>query len=158
MSTCCQPNFTEILIRLQTVIPETINLTFSPGAFGYEENQPDEAMVIGMGTGDLYWFDPFNLTFIRSGSVWTALSIVLYNGSLFTSIGSIPTIYVLDSQTMTSITNITYPNLSETRKYMFLNDGKTMIATTQNNMSLSVFNVTSPTDYNFQVNDTTFFS
>jgi hypothetical protein len=64
-STCCQPNFTEILIRLQSVIPTTINLTFSPGAFGYDENQPNEAVVIGMSSGNLYWSDPSSLTFLK---------------------------------------------------------------------------------------------
>jgi hypothetical protein len=52
---------------------------------------------------------------------------------------------------------ITNSNLTQTRKYIFLNDGKTMIATAQNNYVFTVFNITSPTDYIFQVNDTIVF-
>jgi hypothetical protein len=134
-----------------------IILPFSPGALGYDKNQPNEAVVIGWSVGNLKWFNPTNLSITRHSFVWTSLSIVLYNGSLFTSQNNVPTIYVLNSQTMNQVTNITHSSLFATRKYIFLNDGNTMIATAQQNWSLTVFNVTSSTDYIFQVNTSIFF-
>ena len=153
ISTCCRQNITDVLSRLQSVTPKKINLTFTPYAFGYDVNQPNVAVVIGSTVGHLYWFNPFNLAFIRNDSIWTSTTVALYNSSLFTSLNGIAMVYVLNSQTMTQITNITYPNLSGTRKYIFLNDGKTMIANAQTNWSLTVFNATSPTNYIFQVNE-----
>ena len=94
ISTCCMPNITEVLARLQSSVPTMVNLTFNPGAIGYDVDSPNEAVTISVSTPVLYWFNPHNLQFIRNSSTWTRLSVVLYRGLLFTSVGGTPVINV----------------------------------------------------------------
>ena len=148
---CCVPNITELLIRLQNVTPNVIILPFQPSAFGYDDNAPHEAAVIGYSQGTIYWFDPISFTLIRNASVWTSLSLALYRDSVFTSKNSTPAINVLDKQANQQIINITHASLSQTRKYIFLNNGQTMIATGQSSNALAVFNANGGTNYTFQV-------
>jgi hypothetical protein len=155
-STCCMPNITEVLARLKASIPIIVNLTFTPGAIGYDESTPDQAVTLGNSVATLYWFNPHNLQFIRSSSTWTKLSVVLYQGLLFTSLGGTSAINILTSENATQLANITHPSLSNTRKLIFLNDGQTMITTAQNAMSLSLFERNSPINYTFQVSVTPF--
>ena len=148
---CCVPNITELLIRLQNVTPNVINLPFQPSAFGYDDNAPHEAAVIGYSQGTIYWFNPINFTLLRNASVWTSLSLALYRDSVFTSKDGTPAINVLDKQANQQIINITHASLSQTRKYIFLNNGQTMIATGQSYNALVVFNNNGGTNYTFQV-------
>ena len=155
-SNCCVPNITELLLRLQNLTPNIIHLIFQPSAFGYDENVLNEAAVIGMTQSIIYWFNPITFTFLRNASVWTTVSLALYNNAVFTAIDNTPTIYVLDNTAKNQIINITDVSLLKTRKYIFLNNGQTMIVTAQSSNALAVFNVNAPTNYTLQVSDTTF--
>lgn len=150
-SKCCMPSISEVLARLKASTPIIANLTLVPGAIGYDESTPDQAVTLGTAVGTLYWFNPHNLQFIRSSSTWTKLSVILHQGLLFTSLGGISAINVLTGENATQLANVTHSSLSNTRKLMFLNDGQTMIATAQSVMALSVFERISPTNYTFQV-------
>ena len=153
-STCCMPSITEVLARLKASTLLTVNLTFIPGAIGYDESTPDQAVTLGNSVATLYWFNPHNLQFIRSSSTWAKLNVVLRQGLLFTSLGGISAINILTSENATQLANITHSSLSNTRKLIFLNDGQTMIATAQSVMALSLFERSSSTNYTFQVSVT----
>lgn len=145
---CCVPNITELLIRLQNVTPNVIYLPFQPSAFGYADN---EAAVIGFNQGTIHWFDPISFIPLRNASIWTTLSLALYRDLVFTSQGGTSAIYVLNEQVNQQIINITHSSLSQTRKYIFLNNGQTMIATAQSANALAVFNNNGGANYTFQV-------
>ena len=49
--------------------PTVVSLSYELGAIGYEEARPDRAVVIGSGTGDLYWFNPWNMSFIKNQTI-----------------------------------------------------------------------------------------
>ena len=156
-STCCAPNITEILDRLKTATPMTLNLTLEPASFGYDERKTDEAVVITWTGNTLVSFNPLDLTVTRNSPILTGQNVALYNEFIFTSNNPDPVIFVLDKQNMTLIANMTYPTLEQTTKYLFVENGKTVIATAQHNNSLTVFHSNSPTNYTFQVMDTTIF-
>ncbi|CAF1213648.1 unnamed protein product [Rotaria magnacalcarata] len=153
----CVPNITQLITRLQHVILTILNLPFKREGFGYDNYTSNEAVVSGYSIGSIYWFDPFTLRFLQSISLWTSMSIALHNGLLFTSGNTDPNICVLDSQTNNPSTNITHSSVAQTRKYIFNNNGETMIATGQSVMSLAIFQVNSLTNYTFQVSDMSFF-
>lgn len=66
----------------------------------------------------IYWFNPITFTFLQNASVWTTVSLALYNNAVFTAIDNTPTIYVLDNTGKNQIINITdrvylnYENIS----------------------------------------------
>lgn len=152
-SQCCMPNITDLLTRLQNAVPIVMNLTFQPGALGYDEARPYEAAVAGWGVPILYWFNPFTMTFIQNFLIGISYSLAIYNNQTFTSVMGVPAIQIRDSQTNNYLKNVTYPTLNSTRKLIFLNDSKTAIVSTQNNMSLTAFNVNSPLNYTLQVDN-----
>ncbi|UJR38400.1 hypothetical protein I4U23_031069 [Adineta vaga] len=149
-SSCCMPNITELLSRLKNTIAITIDLTFQPGGLNYDPNIPSEVAVVGWGSSPLFWFDPQNMTTIRSVTNNVMLTITSYNNHTFTAVNGIPTIHIRDRQTNTYLGNISYPTLTQIRKIIFINDRKTMIVSTQDNRSLTLFNVHSLTNYTFQ--------
>ena len=151
-SQCCMPNITELINRLKTTTPTLINLAFQPSAFGYDENQPSEAVVIGVGPGACYWFNPQNMMFLRSGSFDYGLTIGLHNNLTFTASDGVATVRVSDSQTSSLLVNISHSSLIEVRKFVFVNDGRTMIVPTQSNFSVTFIDVQSSTNYSIQVN------
>ncbi len=150
-SQCCMPNITELLIRLQNATPTVMNLTFQPGAMGYDEANPDEAAVAGYGASILYWFNPATMTFLRNSTIDISYSLAVYNNQTFTAFSNIPSIYIRDSQTNNRLANITYSSLGQVRKIIFINNGQTAVVPTQNNFTLTFFNVNSPTNYTIQV-------
>ncbi len=150
-SQCCMPNITELINRLQNAVPITMNLTFQPSGFGYDEAIPTEAVVIGYNPGILYWFNPLTTMFIRNESINTSLTITSYNNQTFTAIDGVPTIYIRDKQTNNYLASVTYQILSKIRKLIFINDGQTAVAPTQSNNSVTFLNVNSPINYTLQV-------
>ncbi|CAF1302279.1 unnamed protein product [Adineta steineri] len=149
-SKCCISNITELMDRLKTVTPTTINLTFKPAAFGYDSSIPSEAAVIGYDPGNLYWFNPLTTAFIRNSSIDTILTLALYENQTFTANNGISVINIRDKQTNNYINNVSYPSLGSVRKIIFINDGQTMIVSTQNNLSLTVFDINSPMNYTYR--------
>jgi hypothetical protein len=150
-SQCCMPNITEVMIRLKNTLPTMINLTFQPSALGYDESKPNELAVIGYSTGYLYWFNPINMTFIRNSSLNASLTIALQNNSMYTAHNGVPIIYVRDSETNNLLTYINYSSLTQIRKIIFMNNSQSMIISTQNSQSLTVFDIYSSTNYTIQV-------
>ena len=130
-----------------------INLSFQPSAFGYDENRSDKAAVIGANQASIYWFNPINLAFQRNASVWTTVTLALHNDQVLISRDYVSTIYVLDREARQQITNVTDGRLLRTRKYIFLDNGRTMIATAQTGNGIALFNVHQDTNYTFQVSD-----
>lgn len=156
-SKCCAPNITEILNGLKSATSRTLNLTFEPASFGFDQRKIDEAIVIAWTGNTLVSFNPFNLTITRNSPILTGQNVALDNGAISTSNNPDPVIFVLDQQNMSVIANMTYPTLKQTSKYIFVQNGKTLIATAQHNNSLTVFHADSPTNYTFQVMNTTNF-
>jgi hypothetical protein len=152
------PNITELLIRLQNATPTVMNLTFQGGAIGYDPANPNEAAVAGFDQPYLYWFNPVTMTFLRNYSIGDSLTLTVYNNQTFTATDGNPSIFIRDSQTNNYLANITYPTLGEIRKVIFLNNGQTAVVSTQNNLSLTFFNVNSPTNYTMQVSNLIFVS
>jgi hypothetical protein len=138
-------------IRLQNATPTIMNLTFQPGAMGYDQANPDEAAVAGYGASILYWFNPATMTFLRNSTIDISYSLAVYNNQTFTAFSNIPSIYIRDSQTNNRLANITYSSLGQVRKIIFINNGQTAVVPTQNNFTLTFFNVNSPTNYTIQV-------
>ena len=150
-SQCCMPNITELINRLKNTTPVVVPLSFAPGAFGYDETEPSEAVVMGLNSGDLYWFNPIDMTSLRNQTSDFREKIALHNHSIFTGNDGDPTIHVLDESNLAPVANITYPSLNQTRKFIFLNNGQTIAVTTQCNHSVTFINVQSSTQYTVQV-------
>ena len=150
-SRCCMPNITELINRLKNATPIEIPLSFEPAAFGYDEADPNEAVVIGVNSGELSWFNPIDMTSLRSQTISASLAIALHNHSIFTAITGSPIVFILDQQTLTLSANITYPSLNQVRKFLFLNNGQTIVIPTQSAFSITFVDVQSPTQYTVQV-------
>ena len=151
VSQCCMSNITELLLRLQTVTPVVMNLLFQPAALGYDEKNPNEAAVTGWGSPILYFFNPVTMTYLRNFTIISSYFLALYNNQTFTALGNTPLIYIRNSQTNNLLTNINYTSLTSVRKMIFLNNATTAVVSTQNNYSLTFFNVNSLTNFTIQV-------
>jgi len=151
------PNITDLLTRLKNATPIIMNLTFPPAAFGYDEANPNEVAVSGWNLPILYWFNPNTIMFIRNSSINASLGLAVYNNQTFTDTDNSPLVSIRDSQTNSYLENITYSSLGKVRKLIFINNGQTGIFSTQNNYSLTMFNVNSPINYTLQVNHFDFF-
>jgi hypothetical protein len=153
-SKCCMPNITDLLNLLQNATPIIANLSFMPSAFGYDENIPNEIAIVGRLGAYVYWFDAFNLTFLRSHWIQnTSLSVALRNNSIYTAVDQVSGINVYNTQTNNLTVNINNSILFSLRKYIFINNDQNMVVTAQTNKSLVIFNINSPTNYTFQVNN-----
>lgn len=152
-SQCCMPNITELLNLLQNSVRFEMNLTFQPGAFGYDETNPSEIAVSGFNVGVLYWFDAVTMTQLRNFSINPSLFLTVYNNQTFVSTNGIPWIHIRDRLTNNYLANFTGSTLVSIRKFLFLDNGRTVVVSTQNNVSISFFDVNSPTSYTFQVID-----
>ena len=150
-SQCCMSNIVELIDRLNSATPVVVSLSFSPTTFGYDEANLSEAVVIGAYSGDLYWFNPIDMIFLRNQTISFRETIALHNHSIFTGKGGDPTVHILDQQTLAPLANITYPSLNQVHKFIFLNNGQTIVVPTQSNLSVTFINVQSPTQYTVQV-------
>ena len=150
-SQCCMPNITELISRLQNTTPTVVSFSYALGAIGYDEARPDRAVAIGSGTGDLYWFNPWNMSFIQSQTINGRITIALYNGSMFTGIDNTPRVNVFNDQSLACVNNKTYPSFNRVRKFLFMNNSQTAMVTTQDNKSVTVLDMTSPTQFTIRV-------
>jgi hypothetical protein len=146
------PNISDLLAKLTTAGAQIMNLPFQPASFGYDELNPNEAVVSEWGANSLYWFDPSTLNYLRNNSLVNGMTITLYNNQTFTSVTTSCSIHVRDTKTLSLTETVDYISLSSVRKIIVLNNGKTMAVTTQNAMSVTLFNVHSPSNYSYQVN------
>ena len=147
----CMPNITELIDRLKNATPFVVPLSSTPSTFGYDEANPNEAVVIAGYAGDLYWFNPIDMSFLRSQTISFRETIAIHNNTILTGIDGDPNVHVLDKQTLASWVNITYPNFWRFRKLIFVNNSQTIVVTAQYNQSITFINVQSPTQYNVQV-------
>ena len=150
-SQSCMPNITELINRLKNAIPVVVPLSFNPGTFGYDEANPSEAVVIGGFSGDLYWFNPIDMTSLRNKTIDFRDAIALHNHSIFTGKDGDTTVHILDKETLAPLANITHPSFWQIRKLIFLNNSQTIVLPTQSNHSITFVNVQSPTQYTVQV-------
>ena len=149
---CCSSNFNDIFQRIKTRVPKQMDLDLSPGSFGYDPKQnQSQAIVIDLFSNNFVRFNPFTLEKQENEFIPTTTTISLYKNLIFSALSGYPTIYVFNSSTMNILVNITYPTLSQTRKFLFLNNGQTLIATSQSNRSLTIFDINSLVNYQFQV-------
>ncbi|CAF1295416.1 unnamed protein product [Adineta steineri] len=145
------PDISTLLTRLQNAIPIIANLSFIPSVFGYDENKPDEIAVIGRTGSYVYWFNSYNLIYIRNVTIHnTSLSFALHNNSVLTAIDGTPAIKIYDTQLGSLIVNINHTILGILRKYIFINNDQNLIMTAQSNQSIAIFNIDSPINYTFQ--------
>jgi hypothetical protein len=93
-SQCCVPNITDLLTRLTNATSQIMNLPFQPASFGYDELNPNEAVVSAWSGNPLYWFDPSTMIYLRNTSLVTGLTIALYNNQTFTSVTASRSIHV----------------------------------------------------------------
>ena len=145
------PNITQLVNRLKNTTPTVVQLSYTLGAIGYDEARPDRAVVIGWDTGDLYWFNPWNMSFIQSQTINGHRTIALQNNSIFTAIDYNATATVFADPTLKSVANISYPSLLRVRKFLFMNNSQTIIATTQDDQSVTFIDVVSPTQFTVRV-------
>ena len=150
-SRCCMPNITELVNRLKHTTPTVVQLSYTLGAIGYDDTRPDRAVVIGWDTGDLYWFNPWNMSTVKNQTINGHRSIALQNNSIFTAIDYNATVTVFVDPTLASVANITYPSLQRVRKFLFMNNSRTIIATTQDDQSVTFIDVVSPTQFTVRV-------
>ena len=150
-SRCCMPNVTEIVSRLMNTTPTVVQLSYTLAAIGYDEARPDRAVAIGWDSGDLYWFNPWNMSFIKNQTINGSRAIALQNNSIFSANDTSKTVIVLNEQTLASVTNITYPSFSKVRKFLFMNNSRTIMVTTKQNKSVTVLDVLSPNQLTVRV-------
>ena len=150
-SQCCMPNITQLVNRLKNTTPTVVQLSYALGAIGYDEARPDRAVAIGSGTGDLYWFNPWNMSFIKNQTINGHRAIALQNNSIFTGIDGTPTVTVLNQETLAGVTNITHPSFNRVRKFLFMNNSQTIMITTQDNKSVTVLEAISATQFTVRV-------
>ena len=150
-SQCCMPNITELISRLMNTTPTVVALSFTLAAIGYDEARPDRAVVIGWDTGDLYWFNPWNMSFIKNQTINGRQAIALQNNSIFSADNTSKSVIVLNEQTLAGVANITYPSLSKVRKILFMNDSRTIMVTTKDNKSVTFLDMISPSQFNIRV-------
>ena len=155
-SQCCMPNITDLLNRLMMTITTPLSLTFQPAAFGYDEQNPTDAIVSGWSSDTIAWFNPLTMILSRSTSLPNGLTVTLYNNQLLTSTSSSRSIFVSDESTLTLLVNVSYSSLNQVRKIIFLNNGQTMAIPTQDNSTVTLFNINSPSNYTLQVNESFF--
>ena len=87
-SQCCMPNITELVDRLKNTTPTVVQLSYTVGAIGYDEARPDRAVAVGWDSGDLYWFNPWNMNSIKNQTINGHRAVALHNDSIFTTIDS----------------------------------------------------------------------
>ena len=150
-SQCCMPNITEIVNLLKNTTPTVVQLSYTLGAIGYDEARPARAVAIGWDTGDLYWFNPWNMSSIKNQTINERSAIALQNSSIFTAIDFNKTVIVLNEQTLGGVTNITHPSFNRVRKFLFMNNSQTIMVTTQDNKSVTILDVISPTQITVRV-------
>ena len=150
-SRCCMPNITELVHRLMNTTPTVVQLSYEPAAMVYDEARADRAVAIGRDPGNLYWFNPWNMSFIKNQTINGRFAIALHNNSLFTGIDGTPTVTILNEETLASVANISYSSFSTVRKFLFMNKSQTVMVTTQDKNFVTVLEVISPTQYTVQV-------
>ena len=150
-SQCCMPNITELVNRLMNTTPTVVQLSFEPAAMGYDEARPDRAVAIGRDSGDLYWFNPWNMSSIKNQTINGHRSIALHNNSIFTANDTSKTVIVLNEQTLSAVFNITYSSFGRARKFLFMNNSQTIMITTQDNKSVTVLEAISATQFTVRV-------
>ena len=150
-SRCCMPNVTEIVSRLMNTTPTVVQLSFTLASIGYDEARPDRAVAIGWSTENLYWFNPWNMSSIKNQTINGHATIALHNNSIFSANDNSTTVIVLNEQTLASVTNITYPSLSKVRKFLFMNNSRTIMATTKQNTSVTVLDMVFPNQLTVRV-------
>ena len=150
-SQCCMPNITELVNRLKNTTPTVVPLSKELITLGYDEVRPDRAVAIGWNTGDLYWFNPINMSHIKNQTINGHRTIALQNNSIFTAIDYTAKVTVFADPTLSSVANASYRSLQRVRKLIFLNNSRTIVATTQDNKSVTLLDVSSPTQYTVQV-------
>ena len=150
-SRCCMRNITELIDRLRNTTPIQVPLSFEATAFGYDEANPNEAVVIGVGSGNLYWFNPIDMSFIQNQAVSTSLTVTLHNHSIFTGRDGTPVVYMLDARTLNQSAAISYSSFNQVRKFIFLNSSQTIAVPTQTSHSVTFIDIQSPTQYTVQV-------
>ena len=150
-SRCCMPNITELVSRLMNTTPTVVQLSYTLAAIGYDEARPDRAVAIGWDTGDLYWFNPWNMSFIKNQTINGHRSIALHNNSLFSTRDTSRTVIVLNEETLSAVFNITYSSFGRARKFLFMNNSQTIMVTTKDNKSVTVLDVISPNQFTVRV-------
>ena len=145
------PNITELISRLMNTTPTVVQLSYTLGAIGYDEARPDRAVAIGWDTGDLYWFNPWTMSSIQNQTINGSRTIALQNSSIFTTIDNLTTVIILNEQTLASVANVNYSSFSRVRKFLFMNDSRTIMVTTKDNRSVIVLDVISPSQFNVRV-------
>lgn len=148
---CCMPNITEVLDLLKRTTPVILNFGVSIAAIAYDTTRPNETAVIGWNAYRIFWFEPTFMTSIRNFSAFTNLNLMAHRGLIYTAVDSVPTIYVVNSQTYNQITSYTDVTLTRVRRAIFLNNSTTMIVTAQFSMSLSLFEKSFGLAYTFTV-------
>lgn len=109
-STCCMPNITQVIDRLENVTPLVLNLSFEPSAMSYDDNNPDEMAFIGRHGGWVYWIDPTTLTPIRNTSMVNAsLSLTVRNDRIYTAMDGVVGLNVHHRLNGTFIASINHP-------------------------------------------------
>ena len=150
-SQCCMPNITELVNLLKNTTPTVVHLSYTLGAIGYDEARPDRAVAIGWDTGNLYWFNPWNMRSIKNQTINGHCAIALQNNSIFTTIDYSNTVIVLNEQTLNGEANITYPSFTRVRKFLFMNNSQTIMVTTQDKKSVTILDVISPNQFAVRV-------
>ncbi|CAF4444086.1 unnamed protein product, partial [Adineta steineri] len=110
-------------------------------------------VTVEMSPNFLHRFDPKNLTTITRIAIPNAneMSIGYNQGAYYIAPNNQNFIPIIESQNLTIINNITMTGVSGPRGIMFLNNGSTMIVTSNSNNSLVFYNRTSlaPVMYKF---------
>ena len=88
---------------------------------------------------------------IQNQTINGSRAIALENGSIFTTIDNSTTVIVLNEQTLNVVANITYSSFSKVRKFLFMNDSRTVMVTTKDNKSVIVLDVISPNQLTVRV-------
>ncbi|CAF0877808.1 unnamed protein product [Adineta steineri] len=149
-SQCCMPDINYLLNRLKQATIILANIT-TPREIIIDDH--GYLVTVEMSPNFLHRFDPKNLTTITRIAIPNEyeMSIGYNQGAYFIAPNNENFIPIINSQNLTIINNITMTGVSGPRGIMFLNNGSTMVVTSNSNNSLVFYNRTSlaPIMYKF---------
>lgn len=149
---CCMPDVSKVLLQLQQTEPTIFRISFAASAIGFDQENEQEAAVIGMFTNKVVFFDPVIMERLRSFTINGRMSLTLFRNSFYTSLDETPIITVSNSRTNNWLSNITHQSLTRVRKMIFLRNGSTLAVASQANNSIMIFEKSESSNHGYQVN------
>jgi hypothetical protein len=159
VSRCCMPDLDLLLSKLRNATPISVNVT--PRCIALDNHGYLVTSELNTPT-NIYRYDPTNLTLIDTTLISapsSLLNMVYYNQAYYIGVGK-RTVLMIDSNNLTTVSNITSSHINQPRDVTLLNNGQIMVVTSTNTNKLVFFNRsnTAPVIYTYFSEQTVDFS